>query len=261
MVRARDAMHRHTTGHATALTQETEAQKKQWERLLMQREDAKKAGDGSTFKLDWPGPLDRQSTMDTLRNLPRAARNVYDNRGASVYGRPDLVAQPTAMEPQMDPVQEEEIAVRTETEPLPATAYVPPNYDDQILNTPYTTLQTSSAPTPNPNLPRLEGNGYPLEKPPSEPLDTQHPAQRQYNQYHLVSEDQPSLMQRLAQPEAQGRNLNREISSNRESRRTEIELTERDGTRDEENRADLGDVEVIRRIGRVETDGWGRRHG
>lgn len=260
IVRARDAMHRYHGGASSERVPETEAQIKQWERLLSQREDAKKANQANsqqTFKLEWPGNGDRRSTIGTLRNLPRAARNAYEGRGNSIYGRPDNVS---AM-PQMDPVAEE-ASLGTRLDPLPSTAYVPPNYDEEhipgIINTRYTTLDTPQAPTSN--LPQLQQNGYPLEKPAVQDTDAQHPLDRGQNQYRMVDEDQPAIEYRMAALE-QPRSMSSGSTRSRESRRMEIELADRGRARDLASNRELHGVEVIKSITRVETDGWGRRHG
>jgi len=262
IVRARDAMHRYHGESSTERVPETEAQIKQWERLLSQREDAKKVNPTNsqqTFKLEWPGNGDRRSTIGTLRNLPRAARNAYESRGNSVYGRPDSVVSATT---QMDPVVEE-ASLDPRLGPLPARAYTPPNYNEEhipgIVNTRYTASETPQAPTPNP--PQLQQNGYPLEKPAIQDSNTQHPLERSQNQYRMVDEHRPAIEYRMAPPEEQPRSLSRGSARSRESTRMEIELADRGRSRDMGDRSDMDGVEVIRSIRRVETDGWGIRHG
>lgn len=261
IVRARDAMHRYHGGSSSERVPETEAQIKQWERLLSQREDAKKANQASsqqTFKLEWPGNGDRRSTIETLRNLPRAARTAYESRGNSIYGRQDT--GPAA--PQMDPVAEE-ASLDPRLGPLPSTAYVPPNYDEEhipgILNTHYATPETPQAPTPR--LPQLQQNGYPLEKPTIQDFNAQHPLERNQNQYRMVDEHQPAIEYRMARPEEQPRSVSRGSTRSREDRRMEIELADRGRVQDLKSNRNLDGVEVIKSIRRVETDGWGRRHG
>ncbi len=257
IVRARDAMHRYDGGSSSEGVPETEAQIKQWQRLLSQREDAKKANQASsqqTFKLEWPGNGDRRSTIGTLRNLPRAARHAYESRGNSMYGRQDPIASAAT---QMNPVAEE-ASLDRRLEPLPATAYVPPNYDDHIVNARYTTPETPQAPTPN--LPQLQQNGYPLEKPPIQNLNAQHPVERNQNQYRMVDEGQPAIEYHMARAEEDPRSGGRGSTPSREERRMEIELADR-GRGQDLSRRHLDGVEVIKSIRRVETDGWGRRHG
>ena len=259
IVRARDAMHRHHGGPSAERVLETEAQIKQWESLLSQREDVKKATQANnqqTFKLEWPGNGDRRSTIGTLRNLPRAARNAYESRANSMYGRQDFI---TPAATQMDPVAEE-ASIAPSLGALPATAYVPTNYDDHIVNTRFTTPETPQAPTPN--RPQLGPNGYPLEKTPNQNFDVQHPQERAYDQYHIVEEDhRPIVGYGMARLEDHARSVSRGSTRSREDRRLEIELADRGRHNELETPNNLHGVEVIKSIKRVETDGWGRRHG
>ena len=236
---------------------ETELQRQQLLRLLLQQEDAKKAGpdkNQQTFKLDWPGNGDnRRNTMTTLRNLPRAARAAYENRSSASFMTQD--PHPQAAVP-MDPVTEEESLDPRIAPPL-ATAYVAQNnYDDHnipgIVNTRYQTpTQSQTPPPPPPVLPQLQANGYPIEKPEASQTQEPQPVERSVNQYHVVEEDEwRRQMDDGPRPTS---------SANRESRRMEIELADRGGGIEGRRQQDLEGVEVIGSIRRVETDGWRRR--
>jgi len=251
IVRARDAMHRHSPESSTdKMMPETELQRQQLLRLLLQQEDAKKQSpdkNQQTFKLDWPGNNDnRRNTMNTLRNLPRAARNAYENRSSSA----SLMAQDphpqAAMH--MDPLTEEE-SMDPRMVPMRASAYTPPSgYDNHnipgIVNTRYQPQTSPSAPPP------LQPNGYPIEKPEIQQPNEQPVVERSYNEYHVVDEEEWQRQQeRERRPTS---------TASRESRRIEIELGDRGGV-ERRRRQDLDGVEVMGSIRRVETDGWGRR--
>lgn len=253
IVRARDAMHRHSPESSTdKMMPETELQRQQLLRLLLQQEDAKQQSPDNnqqTFKLDWPGNNDnRRNTMNTLRNLPRAARHAYENRSSASFMVQDPHPQ-AAMH--MDPLTEEE-SLDPRMSPMQASAYIPPsNYDEHnvpgIVNTRY--QPTIQAQVPPAAPPPLGANGYPVEKPEAHHTNEPPPVERSYNQYHVLDDNE---WQRQSEQER------RPISTaSRESRRTEIELADR--SRAERRRQDLDGVEVLGSIRRVETDGWGRR--
>lgn len=246
-------MHRHSPESSPdKMMPETELQRQQLLRLLLQQEDAKKQSPNSnqqTFKLDWPGNNDnRRNTMNTLRNLPRAARHAYETRSSASFMLQDPHPQ-VAM--QMDPVTEEE-SLDPRMVPMRASAYNPPSgYDDHnipgIVNTRYhpATQAQISSPVPPP----LQANGYPIEKPELQQTNEPPPVERSYNQYHVVDEEE---WQRQQDQER------RPMSTvSRESRRLEIELADR--SKGERRRQDLDGVEVIESIRRVETHGWGRQ--
>lgn len=230
IVRARDAMHRHQPESGTdGMMSETELQRRQLHRLLLQQEDAKKASpdkNQQTFKLEWPGNGDnRRNTMSTLRNLPRAARAAYENRSSASFMAQDPHPQ-AAMH--MDPVTEEE-SLDPRMASLPGTAYdAQSNYDDYnipgIVNTRYPTPTQSQTPTPPPELPRLGANGYPIEKPETHHNHEPQPVERSFNQYHVVDEDD------WQRPFDEGQRP--ESSAYRESRRIGIELADRRKERD-----------------------------
>jgi len=257
IVRARDAMHRHQPESGTdGVMPETELQRQQLLRLLLQQEDAKKAtsdNNQSTFKLEWPGNNDnRRNTITTLRNLPRAARAAYENRSSASFLAQDPHPQSTM---HMDPVTEEE-SLDPRMEPISETAYISPTDQDDysipgIVNTRYPTPSQSQTPLPAPVLPQLQANGYPIEKPEAQLTHKLQPVERNLNQYHVVDGD------RWQRQVDEG--LRPTSSASRESRRMEIELADRGKGRDGGRRQDLEGVEVIGSIRRVETDGWGRR--
>ena len=259
VVRARDKMHRHhPDSSADKMLPETEQQRQQLLRLLLQQESAihgSPDANQSTFQIRIPPSNDHRSsrsTMGTLRNLPRVARSAYE-RTNSVYGRQDY-NEPLAAP--MDSV-EEETPSDTRAAPLPPTAYVPPqsNYDDVyipgIVNTRSYTPQEAAPPA---NLPKLQENGYPLEKPP--PLNEQHPLQRAENQYRIVEDHQPTIERFMAHQE-QSRSASRASTQSRESRRMEIELADRGKHKSKGlRREEFDGIEIVPSIKRVETDGW-----
>lgn len=183
--------------------------------------------------------------MNTLRNLPSAARNAYENRSSASFVTQDPHPQ-AAMH--MDPVTEEE-SMDPRMVPMQASAYTPPSrYDDHnipgIVNTRYqppTQAQTS------PSLPPpLQPNGYPMEKPEIPQTNEPPVVERSYNQYHVVEGEE---WQRQQDQERRPTS-----TASRESRRIEIELGDRG--RVERSRRDLDITGSIRRVG---TDAWGRR--
>ena len=257
MVKARDKMHRHHPDSSTdRILLDTEQQRQQLLRLLLQQESAKHGcsdAHQSTFRIGIPQSNDRRSsrsTLGTLRNLPRVARSAYE-RTNSMYGRQDYTE--TLATP-MDSVEEEPPSDPS-IAPLPATAYVSPqsNYNDAyipgIVNTRSYTPQEA---LPAASLPKLQENGYPLEKPP--PLNEQHPLQRAENQYHIVEDH------RLMAQHERSRSASRASTQSREIRRMEIELADRGTNRGKGlRREDLDGIEITPSIKRVETDGWARQ--
>lgn len=76
-------------------------------------------------------------------------------------------------------------------------------------------------------------------------LTERHPLERERARYRMETEEEEDRRRR---------------SASRESRRVEIEMETRGKDRREaERREELEGVEVVPRIMRVETDGWGRR--
>lgn len=273
MVRTRDAMHRHhSTSSTDKMIPETEQQRQQLLRLLLQQEDARNSNpdtNSSTFKLEWewPGNGDRRnsrSTLGTLKTIPRAARNVYESGTNSIYGRQDSANAPATAP--MDSVAEE-APLNPRLAPLPATVYAPSinsDYDDEditgIVNTRSYTTQDPPPPPPQNHLPQLQKNGYPMEKPPIQDLNECHPLERRQNQYHMIEGDQPAIEFRMRQPGEQIRSVSRASAQSREDRRTEIELSERGRGREEGlKREDLDGIDFVPSIRRVETDGFGRQ--
>ncbi|KAL6720491.1 hypothetical protein ACLMJK_002415 [Lecanora helva] len=224
IVRARDAMHRHQPeSGGDGILPETELQRQQLLRLLLQQEDAKKSNADNqqqTFKLEWPGNGDnRRNTMSTLRNLPRVARAAYEHRNSvsNVAQDPHPQAQM-----HMDPVTEEE-SLDPRMGPVSHGAYMTPaNYDDEnipgIVNTRYPS-PTSTQTDANPVRPPLQANGYPIEKPEAQGMEAPQRAERNMNQYHVVDDDE---WRRQIDEGSWPR-----VSSSRESRRIEIELADR----------------------------------
>ena len=215
---------------------ETELQRQQLLRLLLQQEDAKKASPDNnqqTFKLEWPGNGDqRRNTMTTLRNLPRVARAAYENRSSTSF-------MPQEPHPQaqvhMDPVTEEE-SLDPRMSPLTPGGYVSAtNYDDQnipgIVNTRYPTPTHSQTPPP-PVLPQLQANGYPIEKSEAHGMQEPQAMERSMNQYYVLDDsDWQRQIDEGQRPTT---------STSRESRRIEIELADR-GWRRRESIAEAHD--------------------
>ena len=265
IVKARDAMHRYHSDSTDAMMPESEQQRQQLLRLLLQQEDAKQQNPDngqSTFKIDWPGNADRRSTIVTLRSLPRAARNSNWNSNSDLYSGHDAnppplppmhsVAEAASLDPRFGPADG--------TLPPDAGTYISSNnnYVDSdipgIMNTRY------NPPTrfPPPNLPQLQANGYPIEKPGIEDMDVSPSSQRP--EYHIVEEPTRGRNQYRMLNEQRQQSNEAPRSQSRESRRMEIELADRGKGRDGfKNGQGFEDVEVIGRIRRVETDGWGRR--
>ena len=229
IVRARDAMHRHQPkSSSNGMMPETELQRQQLLRLLLQQEDAKKAhpeNNHHTFKLEWPGTSEtRRHTMTTLRNLPRAARQAYENRTSASYAPQDPHPQ-AAMH--MDPVTEEE-SLDPRMGSSQAQGYGSPDtYDEHnipgIVNTRYPTPTRSQ--TSLPSLPQLQANGYPIEKPEASHTNEASPAERSMNQYHVVEGNDWHTHSEEA--------LRSTNWADRELRRMEIELADRCRRRDE----------------------------
>lgn len=258
-------MHRYHSDSTDAMMPESELQRQQLLRLLLQQEDARQQNTDngqSTFKIDWPGNADRRSTMVTLRNLPRAVRNSYGNRNSDLYGGQDANPPPL---PSMNSVAEEASLNPRFGSPdgvasLEPLTYIPSNnsYIDGdipgIVNTRYNSFVQS----PPSNLPQLQANGYPIEKPEIQDITVQHPSQRP--EYHIVDENAQGRDQYGTVNEQGHRNNHAPRSQSRESRRMEIELADRAiGRVEGGRRQEFEDVEVIGSIRRVETDGWGRR--
>ena len=258
-------MHRYHSDSTDAMMPESELQRQQLLRLLLQQEDAKQQNSDngeSTFKIDWPGNADRRGTIVTLRNLPRAVRNSYGNRNTDLYSSHDANPPPV---PPMNPVAEEasldpRFGSSDGILPLDARTYIPSNnsYIDGDIPGIVNTRYTSPIRSPQSNLPQLQANGYPIEKPEIQDVNVQHPSRRP--EYHMVNEYARGRDQYRMVDEQGQRSNNAPRSQSRESRRMEIELADRGKGRDEGRRGpELEGVEVIGSIRRVETDGWGRR--
>ena len=265
IVRARDAMHRYRSDSTDAMMPESELQRQQLLRLLLQQEDARQQSTDngqSTFKIDWPGNTDRRSTMVTLRNLPRAVRNSYGNRNSDPYGGQD--ANPPPLPPMVSVAEEATLNSRFGSPdgvvPLEPLTYIPSNnsYIDGDISDIVNTRYNSFIPSPPSNLPQIQTNGYPIEKPEIQDITVHHPSQRP--EYHIVDEVSRGRDQHGMVNEQGQRNNNTPRSQSRESRRMEIELADRGIERVEGGRRrELEGVEVIGSIRRVETDGWGSR--
>lgn len=104
------------------------------------------------------------------------------------------------------------------------------------------------------HVPRIVNTRYPLDKAEEAGfslglnpnlLTERHPLERERAQYRMETEEEQDRRRR---------------SASRESRRVEIEMETRSkDKRDIERREELEGVEIVPRIVRVETDGWGKR--
>ena len=262
MIKSRDKMHRHYSESSTdTMKPETEQQRQQLLRLLLQEEGVKHGSpdtNQSTFKLEMPPSNHRtnsRSTMGTLKNLPRVVRDTHERTG-SMYG-PEGYNEPTAATAES---VEEGRPSDSRIAPLPAIAYVPPqyNFDEAYIPGMVNTRSYSSHEAPPlANLPQLQEDGYPLEKAP--PLKVLHPLERSENQYRIVEDHQPTIEHLMALRE-QSRSTSRVGTQRRESRRIEIELADRGRNRNRGlGREDLDGIEIVPSIKRVETDGWIRQ--
>ena len=212
---------------------ETELQRQQLLRLLLQQADDKQpspADSHRTFKIDWPGVEERRNTTATLRKLPRAAGNTNESRYSAFYnGREHIVRPP----PQMNSVPEETLLDSRTDSPggvgrLELCALVAPNntyQDSEIPGMVNIYLNPLPRFTP-PHVPRLQTNGYPVEKPEIHDLNSQLFTEK--NQYGMVDNIEDGRGQYgLAVGEKLPRSVSQSSEQSRESRRREIELGSR----------------------------------
>ena len=199
MVRARDALHRHTLPTATPeYLPETEQQRKQLLRLLLQQEESQTSSPdmtaSQTFKIDWPGSNNmstdrsRRNTLNSFRNFPRLGGGT--SRRSTILGGDPAESLPGGIERVPTVIREESTlgsngdrdANRPEnTQSNDPTALRPallaPRANSALFNTTAADEQ-SRAPSycenahPSMNLdvvpvnrPSLGDNGYPIEKP------------------------------------------------------------------------------------------------
>lgn len=293
IVRMRDGMHRHQApASASKFLPETELQRQQLLRLLLQQQEQPKAnvspqlGSEQTYKLDWPENQERNARRGTWNTMPgnpfsRSRRSSYNhaaNGGGAAAGSaypilggagethqaPSGYAMGAADRGVPDIIVEEATLQDSVVPPLDHILYATPMTrqeaeDEQdgeeedladisgIVNTPYS--QVTGAMTQP--LPHLEPNGYPAEKPAVYNIPPNRRPDRPLNNYTVV--DTADMAR------GSGHASNHDRNPDRESRRMEIELADRgqDGTG--KSWQELGDVEVVGSIRRVETEGWGRR--
>lgn len=248
MVRSRDAMHRHTAdADSIHLDPEDEQQRQQLLRLLQQRDTVKKVSSEasqSTFRIDLPDSLRRSGThLSAPSNVYERSRNHPTVAFANwpPYPTPIITTQP----PTSDIIHSQD--VETPLDPrlahmdraLPRGADGGPDLGvPGIVNTRYP-------------VDKAEEAGYSLGAHPHH-LHERHPLERERAQYRMETEEEQDRRRR---------------SLSRESRRVEIEMETRRSEPGKgeagrgPQRGELEGVEVVPRIVRVETDGWGRRGG
>ncbi len=279
MVRVRDATHRLVSSKSTSdFLPETELQRQQLLRLLLQQEETQAASPQTstqhTFKIDLPGGVERttaRNTMHNLRNLPFTSR--LGSRAPSVYGAgaPAPAQLPadeqTGNGPEMGlpTIIVEEATVPRATEPNPsplrAVRYERPFSYQPTEPVPTYQQHASSPRNSSPNAPQLQENGYPIEKPdiilstPDQERDSTRRNERPLNGYTVI--DSAQVAEKAQRPARGTSNRVRE----RENRRTEIELADRAkyGTRNrQELEGEAIGLGLSGSIRRVETDGWAR---
>lgn len=248
IVRSRNVMYRHHSSSSTSkLLPETELQRQQLLRLLLQQEDARapspECDSQQTFKIDWPGSnerFERRSTLSTIRNLPRLGSRYGSHRTSSHYTHAPTENLTYGNEGVPMTLIEEGSITSTSPPQLQPISYTPPppfhstntaTHDiPVIINT-----QTSSFP------PQLQDNGYPLEKSLLHPSSHSRQPSKQLAEYRMAEEFAPMR------------------KGDRESRRIEIELADRSGEGRRSRPESEMDADLVGSIRRVETDGWSRQ--
>lgn len=271
VVRARDALHRHRSdSESYHLLPEDEMQRQQLLRLLERRttsnnkahKPSSAEASQSTFRIDLPESLRRMETRLT------APRHVYEGRNERNNNFNDRSHNFSPLSPSASsrwtssPYQ----AVAQENGPSPLLPQTPLSQPEQLI--PERNLsQSSQAPPYSPGeveapiekrgeIADLTGEVHPLER--EERARPQYRVVDAPPDGRLLSPD-PSPRKVRRAPGGKGdRDVRRQRSTSRESRRAEIEL-ERDLHGDGGKRAELEGVRVSPRIMRVQTDGsWGR---
>lgn len=236
IVRSHDATHRHTgDGESIHLLPEDEQQRQQLLGLLVQRDAGKKVSpeaSQSTFRIDLPDSLRRSATHLT------APQNIYEGRSRNYptpLDRPTYpaacitVTNPTATTLDHHPMHEQPLEAALDPHLVAHMDHrLSPDHDaPSVVHTRY----------PNEKTQEAYGGGMLLVG------GERHPLERERAQYRLETEEEQERRRR---------------SASRESRRAEIEMS---GRVKAPGRAEIEGVEIVPRIARVETDGWGRKVG
>lgn len=236
-------MHRHTADtDSIHLDPEDEQQRQQLLRLLQQRDSTKKVSSEaseSTFRIDLPDNLRQSGThLSTPSNV---YRNPATFANWPTYPTPIITTEAPIPEiphgqdiiPQLDPrLTHIDRAVPRGVDRGP-DLFVP-----GIVNTRAPVDKATEA-------------GYSLGAHPHL-LHERHPLERERAQYRMETDEEHDRRRR---------------SLSRESRRVEIELESRRSPPEQREpgkgqlRGELEGWEVVRRIARVETDGWDRQGG
>lgn len=241
IVRARDAMHRHTADHDSIhLDPEDEQQRQQLLRLLQQRDSTKKVSSEaseSTFRIDLPDSLRRSAThLSAPSNVYERSRHPPAGTGANwpAYPTPIITTEPPV--PDLLPGHGAHLP-----RGAPVERMLPHGADGGadrgrpgIVHTRYP-------------VDKAEEAGYSIDAHPHL-LHERHPLERERAQYRMETAEEEDRRRR---------------SLSRESRRVEIEMETRraEPGRGPPPRGELEGVEVVPRIVRVETDGWERPGG
>lgn len=293
-VRARDTNYRHRAdSESINLLPEDEQQRQQLLRLLMAREGKKSSSDASTFRIDLPDNLRRSGA--TYLQAPQHTYEARQGRSLSGWHLPvperfsfsanangetnqtrDLSYPQSGLSPPLLHSYSSETTPQIpyshsheSTSPIPDI--IQPPYADSSSPEPPVFVTPSYSPLGSSHSPVHTTISYPAEKVAQQlsPLQDVHPLER-HNQYYFIKSN-------LSHSLRQGRNNYRRIdqqadeestyrmmdepteeerrrSASRESRRAEIER----GGKSAGKSKGAEDVEVIPRIVRVETDGFGR---
>ncbi|KAI4189193.1 MAG: hypothetical protein L6R41_001636 [Letrouitia leprolyta] len=268
VVRARDAMHRHRSdSDSYHLLPEDEMQRQQLLRLLERRTTSNNKthkpnsaeASQSTFRIDLPESLRRMETRLT------APRNVYEGRNernnsfndrSRNFSPLSQFASTRWTSSSYEPVAQEnsQPSLLPQTPPFQQSERLIPerNFSQSSQAPPYSPGEVEAPIEKRGEIADLTGEVHPLER-----------EERARPQYRVVDAPPDG---RLLSPDPglrkvgrgadgkENRDVRRQRSTSRESRRAEIEL-ERDLHGDAGKRAELEGVRVSPRIMRVQTDG------
>ncbi len=244
IVRARDAMHRHTADHDSIhLDPEDEQQRQQLLRLLQQRDSTKKVSSEaseSTFRIDLPDSLRRSAThLSAPSNVYERSRHPPAGTGANwpAYPTPIITTEPPV--PDLLPGH----GAHLPRDPRgPHVERMLPHGADGGADRGGPGIVHTRYP-----VDKAEEAGYSIDAHPHL-LHERHPLERERAQYRMETAEEEDRRRR---------------SLSRESRRVEIEMETRrtEPGRGPPPRGELEGVEVVPRIVRVETDGWERPGG
>ncbi len=294
IVRMRDGMHRHQApASASKFLPETELQRQQLLRLLLQQQEDPKAttvspqlGSEQTYKLDWPENQERNArrgTWNSMRGNPfsRSRRNSYNHSvsgggpaggpaypafGGGAGGVPPIPSGNGvhAMDRGVPNIIVEEATLQDSViSPLDPIVYgsAMTQHEPEVDHGEEEDLADISGIVNTPYSQVTAANTQPLPQLESNGYPAEKPAV--YNIPQDRRPDRPynnyTVVDSTEVVRGPSHASNHDRNQNRESRRMEIELADRrrDGTR--ASRQELEDVEIAGSIRRVETDGWGRR--